>query len=205
VPEVEALLPRFRAAHTQVLGISVDSVYCHANWARELGGISFPLLADFEPKGAVGRKYGLYLEGPGIDDRATVIVDSSGIVRHASSVTPSGRRDIPALAALCEQTDPRQKGALPEIAAPAGPPSDAVLYVKSSCGFSRATLIARDNLHLQERLPIQNVTDDAEARSRLVALAGKDQAPCLVTGGKPLHESADIIRYLVRTSTDIAD
>ena len=86
---MEQLLPRFRAAHTQVLGISVDSVYCHANWARDLGGISFPLLADFEPKGAVGARYGLYLDGPGIDDRATVIVDATGVVRHASSVTPS--------------------------------------------------------------------------------------------------------------------
>ncbi|RMF73724.1 MAG: alkyl hydroperoxide reductase, partial [Acidobacteria bacterium] len=33
MPEVERLLPRFRGAHTQVLGISVDSIYCHANWA----------------------------------------------------------------------------------------------------------------------------------------------------------------------------
>ena len=40
------------------------------------------------------------------------------------------------------------------------------------------------------------MTDDAAARSELVALAGKDQAPCLVSGGKPLHESADIVRYL---------
>ena len=188
-----------------MLGISVDSVYCHANWARDLGGISFPLLADFEPKGAVGGKYGLYLDCPGIDDRATVIVDASGVVRHASSVTPSGRRDIAALAALCEQVDKEHGGELREIPAPAGPPADAVLYVKSSCGFSRATLIARDNLHLRERLPLKNVTQDAAALADLVTLAGKDQAPCLVTGGKPLHESADIIRYMVRAGTDIAD
>ena len=84
MPEVEALLPRFRAAHTQVLGVSIDSVYCHANWARDLGGISFPLLADFEPKGAAASEYGLYLDSPGIDDRATVIVDVSGTVRHVS-------------------------------------------------------------------------------------------------------------------------
>ena len=41
------MLPRFRAAHTQVLGVSVDSVFCHANWAASMGGVSFPLLADF--------------------------------------------------------------------------------------------------------------------------------------------------------------
>ena len=34
-------------------GVSIDSVHSHANWGRELGGVSFPLLSDFEPKGAV--------------------------------------------------------------------------------------------------------------------------------------------------------
>jgi glutaredoxin-related protein len=204
VPEVEALLPRFRAAHTQVLGVSVDSVYCHANWARDLGGISFPLLADFEPKGAVGRMFDLYLGGPGIDDRATVIIDSSGVVRHASSVTPDGRRKIEELAALCERIDREHGGGLKESLEPQGLADDAVLYVKSKCGFSRATLIVRDNLHLREKLAIKNVSDDAAARDELIALAGKDQAPCLVVGGKPLHESADIIRHLVESTTDLA-
>jgi len=132
---VEQLLPRFRAAHTQVLGISVDSVYCHANWARSLGGISFPLLADFEPKGELGRKYGLYLDGPGIDDRATVIVDSSGIVRHASTVGPGGRRDIAELAALCEKVDVEHGGGLEDFPAPPGLQEGSILYLKSHCGF----------------------------------------------------------------------
>ena len=198
---MEALLPRFRAAHTQVLGVSVDSVHCHANWARDLGGISFPLLADFEPKGAVGRTYGLYLDGPGIDDRATVIVDASGIVRHASSVTPDGRRNIEELAALCEQIDREHGGGLKQVPAPHGLTDDAVLYVKSRCGFSRATRVVRDNLHLQNTLTMKNVSEDAAARDELIALTGKDQAPCLVVGGKPLHEAADIIRYLVEATT----
>jgi glutaredoxin-related protein len=203
VPEVEQLLPRFRAAHTQVLGISVDSIYCHANWARDLGGISFPLLADFEPKGEVGRKYGLYLDGPGIDDRATVIVDSSGIVRHASTVGPGGRRDIAELAALCEALDAEHGGGLEAFPAPPGLPEGSILYVKSHCGFSRAALIACDNLHLQERLELRNVSEDEEARSALVALCGTDQAPCLVVEGRPLHESSDIIRHLVNATSDL--
>jgi hypothetical protein len=204
VPEVEALLPRFRAAHTQVLGVSVDSVYCHANWARDLGGISFPLLADFEPKGGVAHEYGLYLDGPGITDRATVIVDASGTVRHASSVTPDGRRNIEDLAALCEKVDAEHGAGLPDIPVPQGLATDAVLYVKNKCGFSRATRIVRDNLHLQDMLPLKNVTEDVAERDELIALAGKDQAPCLVVGGKLLHESADIIRHLVDAATDLA-
>ena len=48
---MEAALDRFRAAGTQVLGVSVDSIHSHANWGRDLGDVSFPLLADFEPIG----------------------------------------------------------------------------------------------------------------------------------------------------------
>ena len=77
MPALEALLNRFEAANTQPLGISVDSIFCHANWAGSIGGITFPLLADFHPKGAVADSYGLYLDPLGITDRATVIVDSS--------------------------------------------------------------------------------------------------------------------------------
>ena len=86
------MVDRFRAADTQVLGISVDSVYSHANWARDLGGVSFPLLSDFEPKGAVAASFGHYLAEPGITDRATVIIDKEGVVRYSVSVTPSGSK-----------------------------------------------------------------------------------------------------------------
>ena len=52
-------------------------MYCHNNWAaRDLGGISIPLLSDFHLKGAVASLYGVYLEEAGITDRATVIVDN---------------------------------------------------------------------------------------------------------------------------------
>jgi len=196
VPETEALLPRFRAAHTQVLGVSVDSVYSHANWGRDLGGVSFPLLADFEPKGAAGRAFGAYLDGPGLDDRATVIIDRGGIVRYAESVTPAGRRDIGALAAECERIDQAWEGDRTELPTPEPCPGGAVLYVKSGCGASRAALLAKDNLHIQEALLVRNVTEDPEAHAALVALAGKDQAPCLVVDGDPMHESAAIVARL---------
>ena len=109
---MEALRDRFLAANTQVLGVSVDSMYCHGNWAKSLGGVSFPLLADFHPKGAVATAYGLYLDQAGITDRATVIIDADGIVRHVSSVSPSGKRDIAELAKLCEKVDESFKGSL---------------------------------------------------------------------------------------------
>jgi glutaredoxin len=197
VPAAEALLARFRAAHTQVLGVSVDSVHCHANWGRDLGGISFPLLGDFHPKGALGRALGVHLDVEGIHDRATVILDSAGVVRHASSVTPGGQRDIEQLAALCEEIDAASAGPREVFATPPGVPEGATLYVKSRCGFSRATLLAMDNLHLGGKLPVRNTSDDPAARADLLRVAGKEQVPCLVIDGKPMHESKDIIRFLV--------
>jgi hypothetical protein len=194
---VQALLPRFRTAHTQVLGVSVDSAYCHVNWAKDLGGISFPLLADFHPKGEVARAYGLYLEGAGITDRATVLIDAAGVVRYAESVTPSGRRDIGELAAECDRLDGEYSGAVEDFSEPLGLPGDALLYFKSSCGFSRAALLARDNLGLSERIPVRNVSEDASAREALVRASGREQAPCLVIGGEVIQESADIVARLV--------
>ncbi|MEI7894397.1 MAG: redoxin domain-containing protein [Myxococcales bacterium] len=63
----------------QILGISVDSVWSHAAYKKQLG-ITYPLLADFHPRGAVASKFGLYLEERGITARATVIIDKNGKV-----------------------------------------------------------------------------------------------------------------------------
>jgi len=200
---VERLIARFRSAHTQVLGVSVDSIFSHANWARSMGGISFPLLADFHPKGAVARSYGLYLEDKGITDRATVIIDASGIVRHASSVTPAGRRNIEELAALCEEVDRAHGAGLPAFPQPEGVPRGATLFVKSACGASRAVMLALSNLHLDDSVTLKNISEDPAAREEIVEMTRKDQAPCLVVAGKTLHESRDIIARLVTCSTDI--
>jgi hypothetical protein len=203
VPATEALLPRFRAAHTQVLGVSVDSVYSHANWGADLGGVSFPLLSDFEPKGGVARQYGAYLEGPGITDRATVIIEAGGTVRYAHSVTPAGKRDIEELAAECEAVDRKHGGAKGSMASPTLIGGDAALYVKSLCGFSRAALLARSNLHLENAVAVQNVSQDPAALSELKQKASTEQAPCLLSEGKPLLESDAIIQRFVAAAAPL--
>ena len=180
----------------------MDSKFCHANWAASLGGVSLPLLADFHPKGAVADSYGLYLDGAGITDRATVIIDAGGTVKHISSVGPGGERDIAELAALCEQVDADWTGDLLATEAAPGVPSDVALYIKSSCGSSRSVLMTRDNLGLHG-LEIRNVTEDPAHMAELQQLTGKAQAPCLVVGGLPMLESADINRYLVTRATGL--
>lgn len=196
MPALEALLPKFFAAHTQPLGLSIDSVYCHANWGSSLGGVSFPLLADFHPKGKVAQSLGAYLEPAGITDRATVLIDAAGVVRFSEAVTPAGKRDIAALVAECERLDKEFDGSVEAVTTGAGLPSGSQLFVKSNCGFSRAAMLARDNLHLGDRLPLRNVSEDPSAMEALKKLTGKEQAPCLVHGDDTLLESADIITKL---------
>jgi len=74
------ILPEFRKLGAELLGISVDGVWCHAAYAAEKH-IHFPLLADFEPKGAVARQYGAYREQDGYCERALFVIDAEGVIR----------------------------------------------------------------------------------------------------------------------------
>jgi len=70
-------LKRFEDLDAQVLGLSVDSVWSHKAFAEKMG-IHYPLLADFQPRGAVGDKFGVYLADKGITGRAIAVVNRSG-------------------------------------------------------------------------------------------------------------------------------
>ena len=63
-----------------MLGISVDSVYAHKVYSDSLGGLWYPLLADFHPKGAVADAYGVMTD-QGYSQRACLIIDKQGIIR----------------------------------------------------------------------------------------------------------------------------
>ena len=101
IPGLNGLMSDFETLDTQVLGVSVDSKFSHKAWSVGFGGIKYPLLADFHPKGEVAKAYGVWLDGPGIGDRATVLIGKDGKVLFSESVTPSGCR-IPG--ALLEET-----------------------------------------------------------------------------------------------------
>jgi peroxiredoxin len=73
------VLPTFSEYDAAVLGISVDSVWSHQAFA-EARRLHFPLLADFEPKGEVARRYGAYDYQHGCAQRALFVVDKSGAI-----------------------------------------------------------------------------------------------------------------------------
>ena len=70
----------FSKHHAQVIGISVDSKWCHLAFIQDRK-LHFPLLADFEPKGKVSKMYGVYDEHQGESQRALFVIDEEGIIR----------------------------------------------------------------------------------------------------------------------------
>ena len=64
-----------------MLGVSADSVHSHKVFAAGFGGIAYPLLSDWHPKGQVSESYGLMDQNSGSPRRAVVIVDRQGIIR----------------------------------------------------------------------------------------------------------------------------
>jgi peroxiredoxin len=73
------VLPEFRKHGAELLGISVDGVWCHEAYAKDRR-LHFPLLADFHPKGAVAKKYGAYRKHEGLCERALFVLDRNGTI-----------------------------------------------------------------------------------------------------------------------------
>jgi peroxiredoxin len=82
------MIKYFHKLHADVVGISVDSKWCHMAFA-ENRKLHFPLLADFEPKGAVSKLYGVYDEKEGQSQRALFVIDEEGIIQW-SYLSPRG-------------------------------------------------------------------------------------------------------------------
>ena len=82
------IIPEFSRFNAELIGISVDGVWCHLAFAHDRK-LRFPLLADFEPKGNVARQYGVYREREGTSERALFVIDADGVIRW-SYVSPVG-------------------------------------------------------------------------------------------------------------------
>ena len=97
------ILPEFEKHQAALIGISVDGVWCHGAFSKDRN-LHFPLLADFEPKGAVAKEYGVYFEAAGITERALFVIDKDGIIRWSYcspiAVNPGADGILDALEAL---------------------------------------------------------------------------------------------------------
>lgn len=69
----------FEKINCQVLGASVDSVYSHQDWMKDLGQLRFPLLSDLTKR--ISRDYGILNEEKGISFRGAFVIDPDGVLR----------------------------------------------------------------------------------------------------------------------------
>ncbi|SDH66870.1 MULTISPECIES: redoxin domain-containing protein [Bradyrhizobium] len=102
------VLPEFHKHKAELLGVSVDGVWCHAAFARDRR-LHFPLLADFEPKGEVARKYGAYRANEGVCERALFVLDREGVIAWSYcspiAVNPGADGILDALEKLTDQAN----------------------------------------------------------------------------------------------------
>jgi peroxiredoxin (alkyl hydroperoxide reductase subunit C) len=88
------------------LGVSVDSTWSHQAFGANRN-IRFPLLSDFEPKGAVSRLYNVYNDEKGTAERALFVLDGDGVIQwqyvSPSNVNPGAAGILKALDKLVSQ------------------------------------------------------------------------------------------------------
>lgn len=101
------MLKFFRKQNAELLGISVDSKWCHLAFSQDRK-LHFPLLADFEPKGDVAKLYNVYDEEEGECKRALYVIDEEGIIRWTYlspvGINPGADGILDALEQLNNQT-----------------------------------------------------------------------------------------------------
>jgi glutaredoxin len=116
----------------------VDSIPSLQAWAESLGGISYPLLSDFWPHGAVAETYGALRED-GRSERALFIVDKQGIIQYVDIHDIDEQPDNEELFKVLRRLEPgavipeKQKEAPPAPAVAAGKPKSVILYCRPGC------------------------------------------------------------------------
>jgi glutaredoxin len=139
MPSYELDLSKFEGYNTQVLGISVDHIPCLKAWGESLGGISYPLLSDFWPHGAIAKRYGVFREEDGKSERALFIVDKEGIVQYVDIHDIDEQPDNEEIFGVLRRLEPdavvddRVEGAEPSPVSIAAPAREVVLYCRPGC------------------------------------------------------------------------
>lgn len=131
--------------NAQVLGISVDSVPCLKAWAETFNGITYPLLSDFWPHGAVAQQYGV-LRSEGHSERALFVIDKFGVICYIDIHDIDHQPENEVLLEVLRRIDPEAAAREPKPvrAAPSSillPHGGVVMYCTSWCpGCKRARL-----------------------------------------------------------------
>lgn len=149
-----SMMDEFKALNTELLGLSVDSLYSHIAWLRKiqelewkgLKGIEvqFPLIEDIKME--VAKKYGMIQ--PGQSDtqavRAVFIIDPESIIRAILYYPLSTGRNFDEIKRMILAL---QKADQDGVATPADwrPGDDVIIPPAGSCGTAKERMESRDD------------------------------------------------------------
>ncbi|CAN7069360.1 unnamed protein product [Brassica rapa subsp. trilocularis] len=78
----------FEKLNTEVLGVSVDSVFSHLAWVQTerksggLGDLNYPLVSDITK--SISKSFGVLIPDQGIALRGLFIIDKEGVIQHST-------------------------------------------------------------------------------------------------------------------------
>lgn len=82
----------------EILSMSIDSMFVHKMWNDDelakmvAGGVPYPMLSD--AGGKVGRIYGVFDEGAGVEARGRFIIDPDGVIQGFEVLAPPVGRNV---------------------------------------------------------------------------------------------------------------
>ncbi|MBN1428951.1 MAG: redoxin domain-containing protein [Anaerolineae bacterium] len=169
IPWYEADKARFAALDAQVFALSVDSVPCLKAWLDTFNGVTYPVLSDFWPHGAVAQAYGV-LRSDGKSERALFIIDKQGIIRYIDVHDFDKQPDNEVLLAELRKIDPDAAAKEPKAEKPAAnvplPGGGMVLYCTSWCPACRRARAWLDERHIP--YTEVNINSDPEAAQQVM-------------------------------------
>lgn len=147
-----SMADEFKALNTELVGLSIDSLYAHIAWLRKIQElewngmknveVKFPLIEDI--KMDVSRKYGMVQSQSSTQAvRAVFIIDTEGIVRTILFYPASTGRNFDEIKRVVLAL---QKADRDHIATPANwmPGDDVIIPTAGSCGTAKERMESTD-------------------------------------------------------------
>ena len=141
-----SMIEEFRALNTELVGLSVDSLYAHIAWLRKIQelewkglkniNVTFPLIEDIRME--VAHKYGMIQPGASNTQavRAVFVIDPKGIIRTILYYPLSTGRNFDEIKRIILAL---QKADAESCATPADwrPGDDVIVPTAGSCGTAK--------------------------------------------------------------------
>ncbi len=148
-----SMMDEFKELNTELVGLSVDSLYAHIAWLRKIQElewngkknieVTFPLIEDIRMN--VAKQYGMIQPGQSNTQavRAVFVVDPNGIIRTILYYPLSTGRNFDEIKRIIQAL---QKADSDNVATPADwrPGDDVIVPTAGSCGVAKERMESQD-------------------------------------------------------------